>query len=653
MYFNRKNHPENNYGVNDSQDVWFSELQDDGSWSKAKHLTNYINSGRYNAVLAISQDGSLYINGWHTNSGIRYKNGITITKRVGEELTDPQKMKIRALRRISEGRSFAMTLNKDATKMIIACTKAFNGKKLYLRYAESKMNGNKWTKPKKIKGIINAVKMNEAPSLSPDDKVLYFSSKRRSGKGGFDIYKSSLTGENWLTDWSEPKLAFVDTVTSPDYESYFKVTPNGNFAYFTSTKGSLGKADIFKVKIKEDRPYILLTGFIINSKTNAKMTNLKDYKILVNDKYADSVKINYDSAKYQLKLPFSNKYEIKAVAKNYNSILATYDASKITEFKEVKQDLALEPWSYVLVSGTFIDKTTGLLIPGTSNPKLILNGVESDTAKIDLGTSSYAIKLPHGKDYTLGLKALKYNPITDTLSLSKVDSYQEISKPLFADKIPDPVVVEAPASKAVITGRVLDKKTGKPLASTVVYNVVVDGRSDIPISLNTETAEYSIEVTPASTYVLSAKAEKYYPISEVIDLSKEKGNIKIIKDLVVAPIEVGQTIRINNIYFETAKAVLKPASFPELDKLTKFLIDNPTIVVEVVGHTDNVGKPDKNLQLSRWRARAVEQYLEKNGVAASNVSFNGFGSTKPIANNKTKEGKAQNRRVEFVIKGIN
>lgn len=653
LYFNRKNHPENNYGVNDSQDVWYSELQDDGTWSKARHLSNYINSGRYNAVLAISQDGRMFINGWHTIGGIRYKNGITITKRVGEELADPEKMKVRALRRISEGRSFNMTLNKDATKMIIACTKAFNRKKLFLRYSESMMNANKWTKPKKIIGGINDVKMNEAPSLSPDDKILYFSSKREGGKGGFDIYKSSLTGENWLTDFTDPVLAFPDTVTSPEYESYFKVVGNGNFAYFTSTKGSLGGADIFKVKIKEDRPYILMTGYVVNANTGEKMTNLKDYKIMVNEKYADSVKINYDSAKYQLKLPFAKKYNIKAVVKNYTSIPVVYDATKINEYKEVKQDLALLPWTYVIVSGTFIDKASGLLIPGTTNPKLIVNGVENDTAKIDLGTSSYKIKLPHGKDYTLGVKAVKYNPITDTLSLYKVKSYQEITKPLFADKIPDPIAVVTVASKAIITGKVIDKKTGKPLASDVVYSVLVDGRSDIPISINPATAEYTIEAPPGTTYVLSAKAEKYYPISEVVDLSKEKGNIKLIKDLIVAPIEVGQTIRINNIYFETGKAVLKPTSFPELDKLTKFLKENPTIVVEVVGHTDNVGKLDKNLQLSRWRARAVEQYLEKNGVAANSVSFNGFGSTKPIASNKTPAGKAQNRRVEFVIKGVN
>ncbi len=648
MYFNRANHPENNYGKNKSQDVWTSELQSDGTWGVAKRLDNYINKGRYNAVLGITSDGTIFVTGKITKGGIRYKNGITVLKRTGDEFSDPENLFIPKLKRMSEGRVFSATPSSDGNHLIFAITRSFNAKRLKLYHTEYRKGG--WSRLKTMKRTLNGGGNLQAPFLSEDNNTLYFAAKRSGGKGNYDIYKSTRTGGGWDI-WTEPVLAFPDTVSSPEYESYFKVYgKKGNIGYFTSTNKSLGKADIFKVKLFEVQPYILLTGAILNKNTGLKFTDNKEYSVLVNGLKSDSVKINYDSTTYAIKLPFNKKYTIMAGAKNYNSVPVEFDATNISEYVEKKIDLMLEPLPYSMISGTFLDKATGLAIPGTANPKLILNGSVVDSAKIDLGTSKYSIKLPNGKDYTLGMQANKYKTISDTLNLTNVKAYKEFNKPLYGEKIPDPVAVVA--NKAIITGKVLNKKTMKPIESTVPYNVVVDGRPDLVASLNPATSEYTIEAAPGASYVVSAKAEKFYPISEVIDLSKEKTNVKIIKDLVIAPIEVGQTIRINNIYFETGKAILKPNSFPELDKLVKFLKENPTIFVEIAGHTDNVGKPEKNLLLSKNRAKAVEQYLEKNGIASDHVTFTGYGSAKPMVANKTPWGKAQNRRVEFVIKGI-
>lgn len=650
MYFNRSNHPENNYGKKGSQDVWYSDLQADGTWAPAKHLNNYINKGRYNSVLGISEDGKIFVTGKITSSGIRYKNGISVLKRSGDEFSDPENLQIKAFKRLSEGKVYNASISQDGNHIILAMTKRYNGKKLKLYHTEYEKG--KWSRPQKLGSTINSGTSNEAPFLTGNNEVLYFSSKRIEGKGNYDIYRTKRTGSKW-NEWAEPKLAFVDTVSSPEYESYFKIFgKKGNFGYFTSTNQSLGKADIFKVKIFEDMPFIVMSGNIINSKTEKLFTDNKDYTILVNGKKADSVKINFDSSKYVLKLPFSKKYVIEASNQNYTSVPLNFDATNINEYTEKKQDLMLTPLPYVLVSGKFLDKTSGLSITPTSEPKLIVNGVVSDSAVIDVNTSSYSIKLPHGKDYTLGMRVFKYTTITDSLNLTNVNSYKEINKPLFGEKVVEKIVIAPTAAKAIITGKVINKKTLAPMDASIPYTVVVDGRPDLVATINTATAEYTIEATPGSNYVVSAKADKFYPISEVIDLTKEKNNVKLFKDLIIAPIEVGQTIRINNIYFQTGKAILTPASFPELDKLTKFLKENPTIFVEIAGHTDNVGQPAKNLQLSKWRARAVEQYLEKNGVAGDHVSFVGYGSTKPIVPNKTAKQKAQNRRVEFVIKGI-
>jgi outer membrane protein OmpA-like peptidoglycan-associated protein len=125
--------------------------------------------------------------------------------------------------------------------------------------------------------------------------------------------------------------------------------------------------------------------------------------------------------------------------------------------------------------------------------------------------------------------------------------------------------------------------------------------------------------------------------------------LKISKDLFIAPIEVGASIKLNNIFFETGKSTLKPTSFPELERVIKFLNENSTLKIEIAGHTDNVGNAATNKNLSQARANAVANYIIKNGVAKDRIVAKGYGMEKPVASNKTAAGKSQNRRVEFTI----
>ena len=105
----------------------------------------------------------------------------------------------------------------------------------------------------------------------------------------------------------------------------------------------------------------------------------------------------------------------------------------------------------------------------------------------------------------------------------------------------------------------------------------------------------------------------------------------------------------SGIQFETGKAVIVKKSYPILDEIAKVFVDNPSYIIEVQGHTDNVGKAEVNMNLSEKRAQAVRDYIIKKGVDANRLTAHGYGSTVPIADNKTKAGRAKNRRVEFKI----
>ena len=120
-------------------------------------------------------------------------------------------------------------------------------------------------------------------------------------------------------------------------------------------------------------------------------------------------------------------------------------------------------------------------------------------------------------------------------------------------------------------------------------------------------------------------------------------------DLTRQPLEVGKTVVLKNIYFDSDKADLLPRSNVELNKLFQILTDNPTLEIEIIGHTDNIGDADYNLNLSRRRAAMVMEYLIKNGIESRRLRSTGFGATQPLAPNDAEETRQLNRRVAFKI----
>ncbi len=106
---------------------------------------------------------------------------------------------------------------------------------------------------------------------------------------------------------------------------------------------------------------------------------------------------------------------------------------------------------------------------------------------------------------------------------------------------------------------------------------------------------------------------------------------------------------LTGVHFETSKAVIKTSSYGILDKVVMVMKENPAYQLSIEGHTDSQGADASNMTLSDKRATAVMNYLSRKGVSTSRMSARGFGETRPIADNSTKEGRAQNRRVEFTV----
>lgn len=117
-------------------------------------------------------------------------------------------------------------------------------------------------------------------------------------------------------------------------------------------------------------------------------------------------------------------------------------------------------------------------------------------------------------------------------------------------------------------------------------------------------------------------------------------------------LKVGSTFVLHNIFFDYDKATLLQQSYNELHTLLGILQSHPTMKIEICGHTDGHGSIDYNQRLSENRARAVVDYLVSHGIDVRRLSFKGYGKSRPIDTNTTEEGRAKNRRVEFVVKEL-
>lgn len=206
-----------------------------------------------------------------------------------------------------------------------------------------------------------------------------------------------------------------------------------------------------------------------------------------------------------------------------------------------------------------------------------------------------------------------------------------------------------PSPVVLIRGKVINKKTDLPLKAVISYYDVVSLEKVGEAISNPTSGEYNIILQYGKKYSFRADKEGFYAVNDFLDVSSLDTYKEIEKDLFLVPVEIGQTVRLNNVFFDFNKSELKSDSYQELDRLVDFLKSNSGIEIEIGGHTDNVGNDEYNQRLSQQRVESVMLYVTSKGIEKKRLQAKGYGEAKPIANNDTEEGKATNRRVEFTI----
>jgi len=210
---------------------------------------------------------------------------------------------------------------------------------------------------------------------------------------------------------------------------------------------------------------------------------------------------------------------------------------------------------------------------------------------------------------------------------------------------PDPVYY--------LKGIITDKSTGKPIRAEFELFDIVSGQLIVK-SYSDETEGSFLVCLPVNAdYALNVNKKGFLFHSEHFQFAQPLDAKKPLeKNIQLHPIQVGEIVVMRNIFFDFDSDKLKMESIVELKKLIQLLKDNPLMHIEIRGHTDNVGSAQYNKALSERRAMSVFNYLIENGIRKERLKYKGFGDTMPIAPNDTDEGRALNRRTEFMVTKI-
>ena len=208
------------------------------------------------------------------------------------------------------------------------------------------------------------------------------------------------------------------------------------------------------------------------------------------------------------------------------------------------------------------------------------------------------------------------------------------------DQRPDPVML--------VSGKVQSYKSLKPLAATIRYETLPEGIEFAIARSDPSDGDYSVSLPVGKYYSYLPEADDYLGTNIDLDLKKYDEYTELEQDILLIP-KKDSLICIRNLFFAYNSTRLSRESLQERKRLVKFLKENPNTVVEVSGHTDNIGSQAYNLILADRRARAAIRYLERNGIDEDRIIKKVGGLHKPVVPNKTDQDRALNRRVEFLV----
>lgn len=349
LFFIRQNDPANiHYAtVPNSQDIWYSRRDSLGKWSKAKHLSSKVNASQYNAVYWISPDLNTILLKGSFIDGQYYGMGVSMIHKVEDNSwTRAEMLRIRGFEKFSLTPQIGASMGHDGKTLLFYMTdkKGSFENDLYVSFYEGH---NIWTAPKSLGKKINLPDYNEmSPFIAADGVTLYFSSDRPGGLGEQDIWMTKRLDNSW-TKWSEP-VNLERPINTEKSEAFFTMDAGGEYAYLTSSDGSVGASDIVRVKLMEKEkpnPVVLVSGNVYNAKTKQPLEASLIYETLPDGTEVGNGVSSPVDGSFKIVLPYDHNYSIRASADKFFAISENLNLDSLVKagYKEIHKDLYLVP----------------------------------------------------------------------------------------------------------------------------------------------------------------------------------------------------------------------------------------------------------------------------------------------------------------------
>ncbi|MEQ8907849.1 MAG: OmpA family protein [Vicingaceae bacterium] len=482
-------------------------------------------------------------------------------------------------------------------------------------------------KPINLGSGVNTISDDMMPQIDPTGSRLYFTSSR---KGGFDNIDGDETND-WGEDlyfiektnnnWGKPEL-LPEPINSFNNDGTSTFSADGQQMIYVkcNEEGGIGSCDLYHATLEgTDWTQPTNMGNIVNDKEwDSQPTLSSDGNILI---FVSNRAGSYDGS-MDLYMSKRNKFGQWGIPVNMGSTINT-------PFGEKSPYLAPD-------GKTLYFASTGH--PGYGDYDLFVtvfeNGKWSEPQNMGAPLNS------EGEDTYFSISASGEGAYfaSDRGGEGKLD--------LYSISIPEEL---RPKPAVVVKGVVTNAKNEAKTEAWVLVEDINSGELIATAKSNSATGEYLVVLPSGRNYSVSANKEGFFFYSNKFEVPTSAKYQEIRKDIALKPIEKGARVILNNIFFETGKATLTQESYIELGKAVDLLQANKKMVVEVGGHTDNVGSDETNMQLSHERAKSVRDYLVKAGIASERLQAKGYGETQPVADNETEEGRQANRRTEFVI----
>lgn len=340
LYFTRQDHPGNIPPVS-NQDIWCSQILEDGTFSEAINLGAPLNNSNNSALCSITPDGqqALLINVYLPDGGS--ETGISTTHFNGTGWDFPEKVIIDSFYNDNKYGEYFLSNSGLFLVMTVERKDAIGGKDIYVSF---KKEDGTFSVPLHTGAAINTAESEISPFLASDDKTLYFSTKGHSGYGGSDLFMSRRLDDSW-THWSEP-VNLGPGINTPEFDAYFSIPASGAHAYFSSYQRSFGGSDLFRQKLPaslKPEAVALVRGFTLHQKTGKPMRCKITYRNLstgktIGEGYSDSL-----TGKFELVLPRGANYAVIAERSNYYAVNESFDLRKLAAYEEVSKNLYLIP----------------------------------------------------------------------------------------------------------------------------------------------------------------------------------------------------------------------------------------------------------------------------------------------------------------------